>query len=179
MPDTIPSAFRCRRRFRSDAEPGTRRSKAQETAVAIDHPEIAMPEARDAPTALLLGQAYELACQRFADEHLLTAPLDRTIQVHAANLMISVVPRILQARRQNAGRWLPMCRRRRLLEGLMRPLLIVVMAEAIEPSLLLSRRRCGGFGGLLLQCTVHPLVTAVVLRARRRNVARFYAEVQP
>ena len=83
-----------------------------------------MTEAGDVPAALVLGEAYELACQRFANKHLLTAPLDRTIPVHAANLMISVVPGILQARRQNAGRWLPMCRRRRLLEGLMRPLLI-------------------------------------------------------
>src|ERR1700751_2465928 len=113
MPDTIPSAFRCHRRFRSDAEPRTRRSKAQETAVPIDHPEIAMTEAGDVPAALVLGQAYELACQRFADEPLLTAPLDRTIPMHAANLMISVVPGILQARRQSASRWLPMCRRRR------------------------------------------------------------------
>jgi hypothetical protein len=33
------------RHFRSDAEPRTRRSKAQETAVAIDKPEIAMAAA--------------------------------------------------------------------------------------------------------------------------------------
>src|SRR5262249_11296280 len=45
--------------------------------------------------------------------------------------------------------------------------------------LLLGRRRRGGLGGLLLQCAVHPLVTTVVLRARRRNVPRFYAALQP
>jgi hypothetical protein len=33
-----------------------RRSKAQETAVAIDDPEIAMAEARDVATALMLGE---------------------------------------------------------------------------------------------------------------------------
>ena len=34
MPDSIPSLFCCLRRFRHDAEPRTRRSKAQEAAVA-------------------------------------------------------------------------------------------------------------------------------------------------
>ena len=68
MPDTIPSAFQCHRLFRSDAEPRTRRSKAQETAVAIDPSEIAMTEARNVHAALVLGQAYALACQHFADE---------------------------------------------------------------------------------------------------------------
>ena len=89
------SAFRCHRRFGNDAEPRTRWSKAQETAVPIDHPEIAMTEAGDVPAALVLGEAYELAGQRCGDKHLLTAPLDRTIPAHAANLMISVVPGIL------------------------------------------------------------------------------------
>jgi hypothetical protein len=46
----------CHRRFRSDAEPRTRRSKAQETAVAIDDPEIAMVEACDVAAALMLGE---------------------------------------------------------------------------------------------------------------------------
>src|ERR1700757_4303407 len=39
------SAFRCHRRFGNDAEPRTRWSKAQETAVPIYHPEIAITEA--------------------------------------------------------------------------------------------------------------------------------------
>ena len=94
MADTIPSALWCHRRFRSDAEPRTRRSKAQETAVAIDHPEVAMIEARDVSAALGFGEAYELTCERLTDKHLFATPLDHAIAAHAANLMIGVVPRI-------------------------------------------------------------------------------------
>src|SRR5262249_38786933 len=105
-------------------------------------------------------------------------PPDCTVPMHSANLMISIVPRILQARRQSTGRWLPMCRKRRLLEGLMRPLLIVVAAEAIE-SAPAAQPHAPRLGSLRFQCTVHQFVTAVVLRARRRDVARFYAELEP
>src|SRR5262245_26893858 len=48
-----------------------------------------------------------------------------------------------------------------------------------EASLLLSQRRCGRLGRLCLQCTAHTLVTAVVLRARWRDVARIDTELEP
>src|SRR5215467_10001092 len=158
MPDTIPSPLRCHRRFRSDAEPRTRRSKAQETAVAIEDTEIAMTEASDV-AVFMLGRTYELAGERLADKYFVTAPLDRAIPAYASNLMVGVVPGIFQAHRQSAGRRPPMCRRRRLLERFMRTFLIVVPTEAIEATLLLSRCRRGGLGCLGLQCTVHTLMS--------------------
>src|SRR5438552_3562078 len=72
MVDSIHSLFSCHRRFLRDAEPRTRRSKAQETAVAINHPEIAMAEAHDDAAALVHGEADEFACERLADENTLT-----------------------------------------------------------------------------------------------------------
>src|SRR5262245_55704654 len=138
-----------------------------------------MAEARDASAAVGFGESYELTCERLTDEHLLATPLDHAIPAQAANLMISVVPRIYQARRQSTSRWLPMCSRRRLLERLMRTLLVVVLAEAVEPPLLLGRRCSCRLRRLCLQCTVHALVTTVVLRARWRDVARLDAELQP
>lgn len=136
-----------------------------------------MAEARDMSAALGFGKAYELTCECLTDEHLLATPLDHAIAAHAANLMIGVVPRIYQARRQSTNRRLPMCSRRRLLERLMRALLVVVTAEAVEPPLLLGRRCSCWLRRLCLQCTVHALVTTVILRARWRDVARLDAEL--
>jgi hypothetical protein len=150
IPDTIRSPLRCHRRFRSDAKPRTRRSKAPETAVAIDDAEIAMTEACDV-AVLMLGETYELAGERLADEYFITAPLDCAIPAYASDLVIGVVPGVLQAARQSARRRSPMCRWRRLLERFMRTLLIVMPTEAIEATLLLSQRRRGRFGCLCLQ----------------------------
>src|SRR6516165_6097306 len=102
------------------------RSKAQETAVAIDDPEIAMAEARDVATALMLGETYELAGECFADEDLFTPPLDHAVPAHASNLMIGVVPGIFHARWQCASRRLPMSCRRRLLKCLMWSFLVII-----------------------------------------------------
>jgi hypothetical protein len=60
-----------------------------------------MTEACDVPAALVLGEAYELACQHFAAEH--PAPLDRAIPTYAPNLMIGIVPRILQRASAKCG----------------------------------------------------------------------------
>src|SRR5262249_36529739 len=157
IPDTLDradpchyptSTWLCHCRFRSDAEPRTRRSKAQETAVAIDDPEIAMAEACDVATALMLGETYELAGECFADKDLFALPLDHSVPTHAPHLLIGVVPRIFQARRHSAGRRSPMCGGRRLLERFMRTFLVVVSTEAIEAALLLNRRCRGRFGQL-------------------------------
>ena len=79
------------------------RSKAQETAVAIDDPEIAMAEARDVATALMLGETYELAGECFADEDLFALPFDHSVPAHASHLVIGVVSGIFHARWQCAS----------------------------------------------------------------------------
>ena len=66
-----------------------------ETPVAIDDPNIAMAEACDVATVLMLGKTYELAGECLSDKHLLAAPFDHSVPAHASNLMIGVVPRIL------------------------------------------------------------------------------------
>jgi hypothetical protein len=115
---------------------------------------------------LVFGETYELAGEGLADEYFVTAPLDRAIPAYASNFMIGVVPGNFQAGRQSVGRRPPMCRKRRLLERFMRTFLVVVPTEVIEATLLLSHCRRGGLGRLGLQCTVHTLMSAVVLRAR-------------
>jgi hypothetical protein len=60
MPDSIRSLFCCLRRFLRDAEPRTRRSKAQETAVPIDQPEVAAAEAHDVAAGVMFGEGAGL-----------------------------------------------------------------------------------------------------------------------
>src|SRR6185436_17251509 len=82
-------------------------------------------------------------------------------------------------RRKGAQRRPPQPRRRLLLQGLMRPILVVVLAEAVEALLLLGSRPRRRLRRLGFQRTMHALVAAVVLRRGRRNVARLDAELQP
>ena len=77
------------------------------------------------------------AGKRFADEYELGAPLDRSIPAHAAHLMIGVVPGLGHPRRHCPLRRLPVARRCRLAERLVRTLLVVVGAEYVEAHLLL------------------------------------------
>src|SRR5262245_59649679 len=179
MPDSIPLLFQWHRRYRRAAEPRTRRSEAPEPAVAIDHSEIATAETHDVAAALQLGEADQLAGQRLADENPLPAPFHDAGRVHPPDLVVGVVPRVLEASRQGTQRRLPATCRHHLTQRLVRPLLVVVNPEALEPLLLLGSRRRRRLGGQSLQRTMHALVATVVLRARRRDIARFDAEPQP
>ena len=76
MPDIIRSLCCRHRRFRSGAQPRTRRSEAQETAVAPDEPEVAACEAKRRARQDRLGNADELAGQGLADEEEVAPPLD-------------------------------------------------------------------------------------------------------
>ena len=167
MPDIILSLFRCLRRFLRDAEPRTRRSKAQETALAIDHPEIAAAEAYDMAAGVVFAEADTLARECLADEDIIAAPSDLTGGTHSADLVIGVVPGVLETARQSARRRLPALDGRLLVERFVRPLLVEVAAEGIETTLLLGRRFRRRLRGLGLQRTVHALMSAVILRARR------------
>lgn len=69
MPDSIRSLFCCLCRFLLDAEPGARGSEAEETVVAIDHPQIPAAEAHDVAAGVAFGETDEFACKRFTDEH--------------------------------------------------------------------------------------------------------------
>ena len=69
--------------------------------------------------------------QRLADEDELAAPLDRAVVAHAAHLVVGDRTRARRVvRGQRAPRRLPVARRRRLAERLVRALLVVVPAEA-------------------------------------------------
>lgn len=167
MPDNIRSLFSCLRRFLRDAEPRARRSKAQETPLAIDQPEIATAEAHEVAASVVLTEADELTCERLANENVLAAPFDIAGGTHPANLVIGVVPRVIETAWQGARGRLPEFDGRHLVERLMWPLLVEVVAEGIEAALLLGDRCRGRLRGLGLQRAVHALVPAVVLRARR------------
>jgi hypothetical protein len=51
----------------------------------------------------------------------------------------------------------------------MRPLVVELLREGVEPRLLLERIRRGRFGGFPLEGQVHPLVPAVLLRLAGLN----------
>src|SRR5512146_2225566 len=107
MPDNIRSLLCCLRRFLCDAEPRTRRSKAQEAPLAVDQPEIAAAEAYDITAGVVFAEANTLTRECLADEHVLAAPLDLAGRTHPADLVIGVVPGVIKAARQGPRRWSP------------------------------------------------------------------------
>src|ERR1700740_2563368 len=140
MPDNTHSLLWCLRRFLSDAEPRTRRSKAQETALAIDYPEIAAAEAYNVCADVAFVEADTLARECFADEDIVATPFDFTGGTHPANLVIGVIPGIIEAARQNARRRSPELARWDLVERFVRPLLVEVATEDVEAALLFGGR---------------------------------------
>jgi len=103
MPDIIRSSSRCLRRFLRDAEPRTRRSKAQETALAIDHLEIAAAEAYDMAAGSMHGEAETLARECLTNEHVVAMPVDLAGGTHPADLVIGFVPGVIKAPRACAA----------------------------------------------------------------------------
>src|SRR5215471_9721277 len=93
--------------------------------------------------------------------------------------MLGVVPRIIESFGPFYARRLPKLSRRLLRESFVRTLLVVVLTEAIEATLLFGDRRCCGLRCFGFEGAVHALVPAIVLRARRRNVAWLDAEFEP
>src|SRR4029077_6305850 len=133
--------------------------------LAIDDAELDIGKADDPIAGLGFGEAEGLAGERFADEHVVAAPLDLAGGPDVAQGMVGVVPGRFDAigvaprrRRVTAGRG-------RLAERLVRPVVVEVLAEAIEPRLLLDRivgRRPRGLG---LEGAMHAFVAGGLLPA--------------
>ena len=113
---------------------------------------------------------------RLADEGELAPPFDLAPRSHAADLMVGVVPRVFEAFRHGPRRGRVEIGRQPLPERFVRALFIIVSAELIEAGLLLPSVGGGRLRGLLLQRTVHPLMTPVLLRRGGANEVRFDAE---
>src|SRR6267142_1581187 len=165
------------RRFAAP-RPGCRKA-AQFFGLVVDAAKIDVGEADDPIAIVSLGNSNRLADQHLADEHAISAPLDIAARTHPAHGVIGIVPGFLDAigvRSRRGG--VPACRRL-LVERFMRPVVIVVFAEAIEASLLLPRGRGGRSRGLLLERAVKALMPSVLLRTARINALEFDAELHP
>lgn len=136
-----------------------------EPVFVIDDAQVPAAKEHHVAAVLKLRDADGLAAKRFANEHNLAAPLDPASLAHFANLMIGVVPRVLKTARKRPQRRRPMRRWRRLPQGLVRALFVIVSPELIEARLLRVARVRGRPRRLRLQRAMHALVTAVVLWA--------------
>ena len=128
-----------------------RKEAAQSFAGAVDQSEVDVGEADDPVAVLGFGDADGLADQAFADEDELAAPLDFAAGAHPADGMVGVVPELVEALRTAPGRRPVMRGRCFLAERLVRPLVVVVLAEGVEARLLLLRRGRRRPRGLRLQ----------------------------
>ena len=86
--------------FARFAEPLTRRSEPGEPTAVIDKTDVQVAEANDMVAGLQFGNSDELADKRLADEDELIFPSDLAGGAYAANLMIGIIPRVLDVVRQ-------------------------------------------------------------------------------
>src|SRR5947209_4887930 len=175
--------------FTRVAEPLTWRSEPGEQAVAVDKSDVEVAEAHDVISGLELGNADELVDERFADEDELAFPLDLASAADAARVMIGVVPGVLLAVRQGSGRGVIGIDRRPLAKRLVRALVVIMPAEAVEAGLLLaaivngSIRRWSRVRNQPLKSTLHSWFGAVTgVHGRRWSSGRrrrFTGKIRP
>src|SRR6478736_1288774 len=175
MPDSFPGLFWLGFQVGRPA----RLEAAEFLGPTIDEAKVDIGEAYDPVALLSLGDADELADEGFADEDEVATPFDLAIGTHPAYRMVGVIPGILHPGRISPGRGAIAAGRRVLIESLMGSDVVEVLAEVLEPGLLLGRacgRRAGGLG---LERAVHALVAAVLLRLARLDPLELDAELDP
>src|SRR5450631_3971074 len=86
--------------FRRFAPPRPGRSEPAEDPAAIDEANVHIAKPYDMITGLQLGNADELSDERFADEDGAALPHDLTGAAHPPDLMIGIIPRVLDAIRE-------------------------------------------------------------------------------
>ena len=118
-----------------------------------------------------LLQSYLPGLQRDTDKDPLPkAPAHRPVAAHVCIYHpLGILPRA-DLRRKSTARMLVELTRLTLAQGLVRPPLVVVLAECIEPALLPPQAVGRWSGGFRLQLSVHPLVAPVLLRVPRVRV---------
>ena len=163
----IGEGGRANRCWRRQAKAG--RGEAAKSTVAIDQTDVAVAEAHHMIAGFEFVEANRFADQRLGDEHALALPHDLARTAHAADLVVGIVPGILDAVRHRPPRWRVDRVRRPLAECFVRTLFIVVSPEDVEASLLLARIRCRRARGLCLERAMHALVAAVLLRRGRMD----------
>src|ERR1700733_5379858 len=122
-----------------------------------------MAETDDVMTRVALGDPDDFAGQRLADEHAGAAPSDLARRTHTSDLVVGVIPGIIDPRGHRPRGRAPDLRGWRLLQRLVRTLLVEVPAKPVEALLLFACAQRRRLRSLLLQRAVHPLVPTIVL----------------
>ena len=137
-----------------------------------------MAETHDVMALVAFGEADDFAGQGLADEYAFAAPSDFAGVVDASDLVMGVVPRVVDPRGHRPRGGAADSRRRPLLQRLVRTLLVEVLAKHVEALLLFARAQRRRLRRLLRQRAVHPLVSTIVLRRSRTAEMRLDAQLQ-
>src|SRR5690349_13575081 len=149
--------------FRRFAKPRTGRSKATEHAMASNETDIEVAEAHDMIASLEFSDANKFADEGLAHEGSVTLPHDFTRATHASDLMVGVIPGVLEVVRHGPWRRRVDLARWPLAQGFVRPLFVIMLAKSIETGLLFTCVTGWRTRGLLLQSAMHPLMSAIIL----------------
>jgi len=124
-----------------------------------------------------LDDADRLSDESLAQEDATAEPLDLAVAAYPSHLMIGGILRFSEPTGVGSRRRLIMCGRGIETKRLMRALLVEDPSEVVETLLLRPLIGCRRVRGRLLQRSVHPLMTAVLLRLARRDPLRLHARL--
>src|SRR5882724_98520 len=175
MVDSFPVLFW----FGFTAGRPSRREASQFLGPPVDEAEVDGGEADDPVAGLGLGDADRLAGKRLADVDELAAPFDLAAGADASDGMVGIVPGLLDAARIGSRRGVVAAGRGDLPQGLVRAVIVEVVAEAVEARLLLGGRGGRRLGGFRLERAMHALVPAVLLRRAGIDPLEDDAELDP
>ena len=151
------------------------RPRAEPVVLRVDVTEFDIGKADQPVAGLGLDNADRLADQRLADKDQIPRPFNLACGPYPPHRDVAAIGRIFEAVRVGPRRG-PVQRRRRLLtQRLVRPLVVVDLAEAVEAPLL--RRQAGGrwFCRLVLERAVNslaPLCSSASQLLRRGKTSR-------
>ena len=126
-----------------------------------------------------LQETDSFAAEGFCDSQRRSLPIELPAGLNESHFEVALVFDIEQASwHRSRGRSVN-TRRRNLTESLMRSTIVVVGAKAVKEPLLIRERRGRRRRGLLFECSVHALVSSILLRLARLDTLRHDTEANP
>src|SRR5690348_8169869 len=146
---------------------------------SIDDAEIKRRKTSQPITVLYFHHTDRLPSQGLRDENPLAGPFDFPRRPNPTNRVVGIIPWLRHVLGHPSRRALVVFGGRLLAQRLVRPMMIELFAESVEPNLLLSQVGGRWPRRLRLQRAVHPLMPSVLFRVPGNDPLKSNAKLHP
>jgi hypothetical protein len=133
----------------------------------------------DQPGIPVFCDPHQLSDQAFTNIDELPMPFDLSVGTHPSYFCQGRVSHISKIRGIQSGRRYVNTSWRDLSQSFMRALCVIDREETVASFLLSLRSRCWRFHGLVLQCAMQPLMSAILFRVTRLYALRHNPQLDP